>query len=58
MSLYRELGRGYNHLNKFECKEAIECFLGLRSQHSTSGWVLAQIAKAFFEKGDYEEAVR
>jgi anaphase-promoting complex subunit 3 len=58
MSLLRDLGKGYLHMCRFECREAIECYSNLRSQHFNSGWVLGQVARAFFEKGDYEEAVR
>jgi len=58
MSLLRDMGKGYLHLCRFECQDAIELFTSLKPQHYQTGWVLAQIAKAFFEMSKYEEAIK
>ncbi|CAG7816240.1 unnamed protein product [Allacma fusca] len=58
MTLLREMGKGYGHLCKFDCREAIECFTSLKTTQYNTGWVLGQIAKAYFELGDYEMAIQ
>jgi hypothetical protein len=48
------------HLTRYECREAIEAFTQSRSgsHQQNTAWVLGKVAKAFFELGDYELAVK
>eukprot|EP00803_Ostreobium_quekettii_P008957 evm.model.scf_2531EXC.1 EVM.evm.TU.scf_2531EXC.1 scf_2531EXC:7324-14576(-) len=56
LRLMAMLGEGYRLLCLFRCKEAIDAFSRLpKSQYST-GWVLCQIGRAYYESVDYHKA--
>lgn len=58
MALLREMGKAYLQLSRFECNEAAQTLLASESQQKESGSFLSLIAKAFFEMGAYEEAIK
>lgn len=58
MSLLREMGKGYLALCSYNCKEAITILSHLPSQHYSTGWVLCQIGRAYFELSEYMQAER
>lgn len=53
MSLLREMGKGYLALCSYNCKEAINILSHLPSHHYSTGWVLCQIGRAYFELSEY-----
>lgn len=58
MSLLRHMGKAYLHLSRYECKDTVASLSSLSPQHHQTGWVLGTKAKALFEMGNYEEAVK
>ncbi|XP_074513298.1 cell division cycle protein 27 homolog isoform X1 [Sebastes fasciatus] len=58
MVLLRELGRGYQALCSYNCKEAINILTSLPPQHYNTGWVLTHIGRAYFELAEYTQAER
>ncbi|XP_021031790.1 cell division cycle protein 27 homolog isoform X7 [Mus caroli] len=58
MSLLREMGKGYLALCSYNCKEAINILSHLPSHHYSTGWVLCQIGRAYFELSEYMQAER
>ncbi|XP_029363625.1 cell division cycle protein 27 homolog isoform X1 [Echeneis naucrates] len=58
MALLRELGRGYQALCSYNCREAINILTSLPPQHYNSGWVLTHIGRAYFELAEYTQAER
>ena len=55
MALLRELGRGYQALCSYNCKEAINILTSLPPQHYNTGWVLTHIGRAYFELAEYTQ---
>lgn len=58
MSLLKDIGNAYVNLSKFECTKAIECFNNLSPAQRNTGWVLAMIAKAYYELPDYPNSIK
>ncbi|XP_075310300.1 cell division cycle protein 27 homolog isoform X2 [Odontesthes bonariensis] len=58
MALLRELGRGYQALCSYSCREAISILTSLPPQHYNTGWVLTHIGRAYFELAEYTQAER
>uniref|UniRef100_A0A8C9XY39 Cell division cycle protein 27 homolog n=1 Tax=Sander lucioperca TaxID=283035 RepID=A0A8C9XY39_SANLU len=58
MALLRELGRGYQALCSYNCREAINILTSLPPQHYNTGWVLTHIGRAYFELAEYTQAER
>ncbi|XP_060058492.1 cell division cycle protein 27 homolog isoform X5 [Erinaceus europaeus] len=58
MSLLRDMGKGYLALCSYNCKEAISILSHLPSHHYSTGWVLCQIGRAYFELSEYMQAER
>ncbi|NXH21485.1 CDC27 protein, partial [Bucco capensis] len=56
MSLLRDMGKGYLALCSYNCKEAINILSHLPSHHYSTGWVLCQIGRAYFEMAEYMQA--
>ncbi|XP_075440649.1 cell division cycle protein 27 homolog isoform X2 [Ascaphus truei] len=56
MSLLRDMGKGYVALCSYNCKEAINILSHLPSHHYSTGWVLCQIGRAYFELAEYLQA--
>ena len=56
MGLLRELGAGYNALCLYQCNTTIERLDALPPAQRNTGWVLAQIGRAYFELVDYAAA--
>ncbi|KAF2184109.1 TPR-like protein [Zopfia rhizophila CBS 207.26] len=56
MDLLLKIGTGYAQLSRFQCKEALETFASIPSQHRETPWVLAQIGKAYYERSMYSDA--
>ena len=54
--LLRELGAGYNALCMYQCNTTIERLDALPPAQRNTGWVLAQIGRAYFELVDYAAA--
>ena len=57
-SLLSTLGKGYNCLAQFECKDAIRFFKLLDRDQFYTGRVLCQVAKAQSELAAYDDAYR
>ncbi len=55
MALLRELGRGYQALCSYSCREAINILTSLPPQHYNTGWVLTHIGRAYFELAEYTQ---
>ena len=55
MQLLQEIGHAYLALSQFECSRAVELFEGLAQRHYQTGWVLAQLGKAYFEQDEYKK---
>nr|XP_061829917.1 cell division cycle protein 27 homolog [Nerophis lumbriciformis] len=58
MVLLRELGRGYQALCSYNCREAVNILTALPPQHYNTGWVLTHIGMAYFELAEYTQAER
>ncbi|XP_061701702.1 cell division cycle protein 27 homolog isoform X2 [Syngnathoides biaculeatus] len=58
LALLRELGRGYQALCSYNCREAIAILTSLPPQHYNTGWVLTHIGRAYFELAEYTQAER
>lgn len=56
MALMRLLGEGYMQLSQYNCKSAIDAFSSIPKQHYTSSWVQSMLAKAHYERRDYESS--
>ncbi|XP_033933732.2 cell division cycle protein 27 homolog, partial [Pseudochaenichthys georgianus] len=55
MALLRELGRGYQALCSYNCREAINILSSLPPPHYNTGWVLTHIGRAYFELAEYTQ---
>ncbi|XP_057673547.1 cell division cycle protein 27 homolog isoform X1 [Corythoichthys intestinalis] len=58
LALLRELGRGYQALCSYNCREAVAILSALPPQHYNTGWVLTHIGRAYFELAEYTQAER
>lgn len=58
MQLLQDIATAYQSLTQFECQRAIELFSALPARHYNTGWVLCQVARAYFELCDYPQAER
>jgi anaphase-promoting complex subunit 3 len=56
LGLLRQIGKAYQALCDYECKEAIELFEKLPKKQLSTGWVSCQIAKCHFELTNYPKA--
>lgn len=56
MSLLRELGAAYQALCLYDCATTIQRLDALLPSQRNTGWVLAQLGRAHFEKADYASA--
>jgi len=55
-SLLNIMGKAYNHLCRFECKEALELLGKIPHQQADTGWVSAMLGRCHFELHDYHRA--
>ena len=55
MQLLQEIGHAYLALSQFECGRAVQLFSELPQRHYQTGWVLAQLGRAYFEQDDYKK---
>ena len=53
---FRQLAVGYRAASRFDLTTAIETFNSLSSTQRETPWVLAQLAKAYYEAADYRAA--
>lgn len=58
MSLMRTLGEGFAQLSQYSCGAAIDAFSSIPKQHYGSSWVQSMVAKAHYERREYETAAR
>ncbi|KAM4597858.1 cell division cycle protein 27 homolog [Polymixia lowei] len=56
--LLRDLGRGYQALCSYNCREAVSILSSVPSHHYNTGWVLTHIGRAYFELAEYTQAER
>ncbi|KAK7614238.1 hypothetical protein JOL62DRAFT_564489 [Phyllosticta paracitricarpa] len=56
LELFGKFGSGYYHLSRYSLLAAFNEFTALPSSQRETPWVLAQIGKAWFERGQYSEA--
>ena len=54
MSLLLQLARAYTLLSRFDCPGAVEAFKALPEHQCRTPWVLCQLAKAHFERANYQ----
>ncbi|KAF1816618.1 TPR-like protein [Eremomyces bilateralis CBS 781.70] len=54
--LLLRLGSGYYNLSRYQNQAALEIFNSLPASQRETGWVLAQIGKAHYERTSYPEA--
>lgn len=47
------MGRAFQALTQYECKRAIELLSELPQHQYQTGWVLCQVARAYFELNNY-----
>ena len=57
MLLLQDLAAAYQALTQFECQHAIELFASVPARHYNTGWVLCQVARAYFELCDYRQVL-
>eukprot|EP00347_Sterkiella_histriomuscorum_P021758 403332866 len=55
-SLLRVIGHAYQQLCLYRCQESVKIFGKLSKKQYTTGWVLAQVGKCYFEMSKYTEA--
>ncbi|XP_022961035.1 cell division cycle protein 27 homolog B-like isoform X1 [Cucurbita moschata] len=58
LGLLRILGEGHRLSCLFRCQDALDVYLKLPYKHYSTGWVLSQVGKVYFELVDYLEADR
>lgn len=56
--IFLESFRGLDCLNQYKLDQAITILSGLPEKHRSSGWVLSCIARALYEKTNYNESVK
>lgn len=56
--IFLESFRGLDCLNQYKLDQAISILTGLPEKHRNSGWVLSCIARALYEKTNYNESVK
>lgn len=58
VALLQMLGEGYRLLSLFRCREAVDTFARLPTNHYQTGWVLTAVGRAFFEMVDYTSSAQ
>ncbi|XP_021775798.1 cell division cycle protein 27 homolog B-like isoform X1 [Chenopodium quinoa] len=58
LGLWRLLGDGFRLSCMYKCQDALEIYKKLPYKHYSTGWVLSQVGRAYFELVDYLEADR
>ncbi|ESO99705.1 hypothetical protein LOTGIDRAFT_141725, partial [Lottia gigantea] len=58
LTLLQALGKGYQAVCNYNCKKAIEYLNDLPEHQYNTGWVLSQVAKAYYDLADYHKAKR
>ena len=58
LDLFTKLGSGYFALSHYECQSALQIFNSITPSQRDTPWVLAQIARAYYEQASYAEAGR
>lgn len=58
MTLMRILGEGYQQLSSYNSSEAIDIFNGIPKHHVPNTWVQGMIAKAYYERREYEKSAK
>lgn len=56
LKLLQSMGRAFQALSQYECKHAIELLNELPPHQYQTGWVLCQVARAYFELNNYLQA--
>ncbi|CAG5121231.1 unnamed protein product, partial [Candidula unifasciata] len=58
LHLLRNVGTAYSALSRYDCKQAIDLFSELPDHQYTTGWVLCQVGRAYYELTEYQKAAR
>ena len=58
MSLLLQLARAYTLLSRYDCSRAVAAFRSLPEHQYRTPWVLCQMAKAHFERANYQVSCR
>lgn len=58
LDLFTKFGSGYFALSHYECQSALQIFNSITPSQRDTPWVLAQIARAYYEQASYAEAGR
>ena len=58
MALLRQLAEGFRLLADFKCQAAVDAFKALPLRQYSTGWVLTQLARAYFEMVQYPLALK
>lgn len=56
LDVFRMMARGLRALARYQCDRALELFHRLPTEQVNSPWVRAQIARCYFEMGQYRQA--
>ena len=56
MTLLKVMGHAYMQLCMYKCAESIKVFGKLSKKQYSTGWVLAQVARGYFEMAKYQDA--
>lgn len=56
LKLLLGLGKAYSALSQYDCHKAVQLFEDLPEHQHNTAWVLAQIGRAYFERGDFQKA--
>lgn len=56
MSLLKVLGHAFLQLCLYRCQEGIKIFGKLPKKQYQTGWVLAQVARCYYEMTKYQDA--
>ena len=55
LQLLITLGSGLRHLSQYRTQEAVDVLSTLPPEQYNTGWVLAQVGRAFFEMAKYRK---
>ncbi|KAJ5070717.1 cell division cycle protein 27 [Anaeramoeba ignava] len=56
LGLIRVFAEAYGYLTEYKCEKSIEKFKSLQPCHFASGWVLSQVARAYFELSQFQQS--
>ena len=55
LKLLLGVGKAYAALAQYDCCKAVQLFEELPEHQYNTAWVLAQIGRAYFERGDFQK---